>query len=110
VRKLLRYVFPDHWSFLLGEIALNAFLVLVGKGIFLTFYYSPSDAETVYRGAYEPLQGLAMTEAYWSSVNLSLDVPAGLLMRQTHHWAANLMIVAITVHLLLIADDLQVEE
>ena len=99
-RKLLRYVFPDHWSFLLGEIALNSFLVLVGTGIFLTFYYSPSDAQTVYNGAYEPLRGLSMTEAYWSTLNLSLDVPAGLLMRQTHHWAANLMIVAITVHLL----------
>jgi ubiquinol-cytochrome c reductase cytochrome b subunit len=99
-RKLLRYVFPDHWSFLLGEIALYSFMVLVGTGVFLTFYYSPSDAETVYRGAYEPLQGLTMTESYWSTLNLSLDVPAGLLMRQTHHWAANLMIVAITLHLL----------
>ena len=99
-RKLLRYVFPDHWSFLLGEIALYSFMVLVGTGIFLTFYYSPSDAQTVYRGAYEPLRGLSMTESYWSTLNLSLDVPAGLLMRQTHHWAANLMIVAITVHLL----------
>lgn len=99
-RRLLRYVFPDHWSFLLGEIAVYSFVVLVATGVFMTLYYVPSDAETVYRGTYEPLQGLTMTESYWSTVNLSLDVPAGLLMRQTHHWAANVMIVAITLHLL----------
>ena len=99
-RKLLRYIFPDHWSFLLGEIALYAFIVLVGTGVFMSLYYVPSDGEAVYRGAYEPLRGLTMTESYLSTVNLSLEVPAGLLMRQTHHWAANLMIIAIVLHLL----------
>ena len=29
LRKALRYLFPDHWSFLLGEVALYAFIVLV---------------------------------------------------------------------------------
>jgi ubiquinol-cytochrome c reductase cytochrome b subunit len=99
LRKTLRYVFPDHWSFMLGEIALYAFVVLVATGVFLAFYYTPSDAETVYRGAYEPLQGLRMTEAYRSTVHLSLDVPGGLLLRQTHHWAANIFIAAILVHM-----------
>jgi ubiquinol-cytochrome c reductase cytochrome b subunit len=99
LRKTLRYVFPDHWSFMLGEIALYCFVVLVGTGIFMAFHYTPSDAETVYRGTYEPLQGVAMTEAYHSVVRLSLDVPAGLLMRQTHHWAANVFIAAILLHL-----------
>jgi len=100
LRKALRYVFPDHWSFMLGEIALYCFMVLDGTGIFLAFYYVPSDAETVYRGTYEPLQGATMSEAYRSVLHLSLDVPAGLLIRQTHHWAANLFIAAIVLHLL----------
>ncbi|HEU4976977.1 MAG TPA: cytochrome bc complex cytochrome b subunit [Baekduia sp.] len=99
LRKLMRYVFPDHWSFMLGEIALYAFIVLIGTGIFLAFYYSPSDAETVYRGSYAPLQGLGMTEAYRSTVHLSLDVPGGLLLRQTHHWAANIFIASILFHM-----------
>jgi ubiquinol-cytochrome c reductase cytochrome b subunit len=99
IRKALRYVFPDHWSFMLGEIALYCFVVLVGTGIFMAFYYVPSDADTVYRGTYEPLQGATMSEAYKSVVHLSLDVPAGLLIRQTHHWAANVFIAAILLHL-----------
>ena len=26
VKKALRYLFPDHWSFLLGEVALYCFI------------------------------------------------------------------------------------
>jgi ubiquinol-cytochrome c reductase cytochrome b subunit len=99
LRNALRYVFPDHWSFMLGEIALYAFVVLVGTGIFLTFYYVPSDANVYYRGSYEPLQGVKMSEAYWSVLKISVDVPAGLLIRQSHHWAANIFIGAIGLHL-----------
>jgi ubiquinol-cytochrome c reductase cytochrome b subunit len=99
VRRSLRYVFPDNWSFLLGEIALYSFLVLVATGIYLTLFYVPSVEETVYRGSYAPLQGRAMSEAYKSVVDISLDVKAGLLIRQTHHWAANVFIVAIVLHL-----------
>ena len=32
LRAALRYVFPDNWSFLLGEVALYAFIVLVATG------------------------------------------------------------------------------
>ena len=99
IRSALRYVFPDHWSFQLGEIALYAFVVLVGTGIFLAFYYVPTDMETTYRGSYEPLAGLVASENYISTLRLSFDVPGGLLMRQTHHWAANVFIAAIVVHL-----------
>jgi len=98
VKRMLRYVFPDHWSFMLGEIALYSFVVLVATGIFLAFYYEPSSARTVYNGSYEPLQGLLVGKNYASTVNLSLDVPGGLLIRQTHHWAANIFIVAIVLH------------
>ena len=99
LRKLLRYLFPDHWSFLLGEVALYAFLVLVATGIYLTFYFVDSTKEVTYYGSYAPLHGQQMSEAYRSVVNLSLNVKAGLLIRQTHHWAANVFLAAIILHL-----------
>jgi ubiquinol-cytochrome c reductase cytochrome b subunit len=100
MKKLLRYVFPDHWSFLLGEIALYCFVVLVGTGIYLTFFFDPSSREVVYHGAYAPLRGQQMSEAYRSVLDLSFRTKAGLLMRQTHHWAADVFLVAITLHVL----------
>jgi ubiquinol-cytochrome c reductase cytochrome b subunit len=101
LKKALRYVFPDHWSFLLGEIALYSFVVLVGTGIFLTLFFTPDTSRTlVYHGGYAPLQGMEMTPAYQSTLDLSLNVKGGLLMRQTHHWAALVFIVAIVVHLM----------
>jgi ubiquinol-cytochrome c reductase cytochrome b subunit len=95
----LRYVFPDHWSFLLGEIALYAFVVLVGTGIFLTLYYIPGDSQVIYHGSYALLQGAQMSEAYRSVIDLSFSVPAGLLFRQVHHWAADVFVAAIVLHL-----------
>jgi ubiquinol-cytochrome c reductase cytochrome b subunit len=99
-RKALRYVFPDHWSFLLGEVALYTFLILVATGVYLTFFFDPSTAETVYRGSYEPLRGAEMSRAYKSVLDLSFEIRAGLLIRQTHHWAADVFVVAIVFHLL----------
>ncbi len=99
VKWAMRYVFPDHWSFLLGEIALYSFLVLVGTGIFLTLYYVPSDGQVIYHGSYPLLQGEQMSQAYRSVLNLSLNVPAGLLFRQVHHWAADVFIASIVLHL-----------
>src|SRR5215213_5802681 len=99
-RPFLRYVFPDHWSFLLGEIALYSFIVLVLTGIYLTLFFEPSLKDTVYHGSYEPLQGQRMSEAYKSVVDISFQVKAGLLIRQTHHWAADVFVVAIVLHLL----------
>ena len=96
----LRYVFPDHWSFLLGEIALYSFIILVGTGIFLTLYYIPSVSQVIYHGPYPLLQGEQMSEAYRSVLNLSSNVPAGLLFRQAHHWAADVFIAAIVLHLM----------
>jgi ubiquinol-cytochrome c reductase cytochrome b subunit len=100
LRKALRYVFPDHWSFLLGEVALYSFVVLVATGIYLTLFFKPSLAPIHYHGEYLPLRGREMSEAYQSTVNISLSVKAGLLMRQTHHWAADVFVAAIVVHLL----------
>jgi quinol---cytochrome-c reductase cytochrome b subunit len=100
LRKALRFVFPDHWSFFLGEIALYAFVILIGTGVYLTFFFEPGTAPTVYHGAYTPLRGQEMSQAYRSVVDLSLDRKAGLLIRQTHHWAADVFVVAIVLHLL----------
>jgi ubiquinol-cytochrome c reductase cytochrome b subunit len=98
IRRALRYVFPDHWSFLLGEIALYSFAVLIATGVFLTLFFEPSLKDTVYHGEYEPLRGLKVSEAYRSVVDMSFKVKAGLLMRQTHHWAADVFVVAIVLH------------
>jgi ubiquinol-cytochrome c reductase cytochrome b subunit len=100
VRKALRYVFPDHWSFLLGEVALYAFVVLVATGIYLTFFFEPSLTQVHYNGSYAALHGRTMSEAYKSAVDLSFKVKAGLLMRQTHHWAADIFVAAIVLHLI----------
>jgi ubiquinol-cytochrome c reductase cytochrome b subunit len=99
MRTTLRKVFPDHWSFLLGEIALFCFVILVATGTFMTFFFVPSAAQTTYQGAYAPLQGQAVSEAFNSVVNLSLEVPAGLLMRQVHHWTAVVFVAVIVTHL-----------
>jgi ubiquinol-cytochrome c reductase cytochrome b subunit len=100
LRKALRYVFPDHWSFLLGEVALYSFVVLVLTGIYLTLFFKPSLTSVQYHGHYAPLHGRVMSEAYQSTVDISLRVKSGLLIRQTHHWAADVFIAAIVLHLL----------
>src|SRR5512145_792614 len=99
-KKNLRKVFPDHWSFMLGEIALWSFVVLLLTGVFLTLWFKPSMGEVVYDGSYDQLRGLHMSEAYASTLEISFDVRGGLLMRQMHHWAAMLFIGAMFVHLL----------
>lgn len=98
-RRTLDKVFPDHWSFMLGEIALYSLLVLVVTGVFLTFFFDPSQAGTIYQGSYAPLAGVDVSQAYRSVVDISFDVRAGLVMRQTHHWAALVFVGAIVVHL-----------
>jgi ubiquinol-cytochrome c reductase cytochrome b subunit len=100
LRKALRYAFPDHWSFLLGEVALYAFIVVVGTGIYLTLFFEPSLAKTTYHGAYEPLQGMRMSQAYKSVVDISYERNAGLLFRQTHHWAADVFVASVIMHLM----------
>ncbi|MDT0611846.1 cytochrome bc1 complex cytochrome b subunit [Streptomyces lancefieldiae] len=97
---LLRKAFPEHWSFLLGEIALYSLAVLLLTGVWLTLFFKPSMTEVVYGGSYEPLLGVSMSEAYRSTLDISFDVRGGLLIRQVHHWAALVFLSAIGVHLL----------
>jgi len=99
VRSSLDKVFPDHYAFLLGEIALYCFVVLLGTGIFLTFFFNASSTEVVYHGDYHPLVGATVSDAYRSTLDLSFSVRAGLVMRQIHHWAALVFIAAIVAHL-----------
>jgi ubiquinol-cytochrome c reductase cytochrome b subunit len=100
LRVLMRKVFPDHWSFMLGEIALWSFVLLLLTGTFLALFFVPSTAPVVYHGSYVKLDGITMSQAYQSTLNISFDVRAGLLMRQIHHWAADLFMAALTIHML----------
>jgi ubiquinol-cytochrome c reductase cytochrome b subunit len=99
VKFLFRKIFPDHWSFMLGEVALYSFIILLLTGTFLTFFYVPSVTETTYNGVYTPLGNQTVSEAYASTVRLSFDVRGGLLMRQIHHWAALIFVAATVVHM-----------
>jgi len=100
VGYLMRKVFPDHWSFMLGEIAMYSMIVCMLTGVFLTFWFDPSMGHTTYEGSYAPLQGVEMSRAYASTLDISFDVKGGLLIRQIHHWSALLFIVALSVHML----------
>jgi ubiquinol-cytochrome c reductase cytochrome b subunit len=99
-RKALGKVFPDHWSFMIGEIAMYAFVILVLTGLYLTFFFVPDSREVVYHGSYKPLRGVHMSEAYRSTLRISFDVRAGLVMRQIHHWAALVFVGAVVAHLM----------
>ena len=100
LRVFMRKVFPDHWSFMLGEIALWSFVILLLTGTFLSLFFVPSMNEVIYHGSYIKLDGIRMSEAYQSTLNISFDVRGGLLMRQIHHWAADLFMAALTIHML----------
>ncbi len=97
-RVVLHKVFPDHWSFLLGEIALFSYIVLFATGLYLTFFFTADTRPVTYAGPYAPLQGADVSAAFDSVMRLSFDVRAGLLFRQVHHWAALVFLAAIVVH------------
>ena len=99
VRRQLNKVFPTHWSFLLGEIALYSFIVLLITGVWLTLFFDPSMAEVTYDGVYQPLRGVQMSKAYASTLDITFEVRGGLFVRQVHHWAALMFAASIMVHL-----------
>ncbi len=100
IRRSLNKVFPDHWSFMLGEIALYSFIVILLTGVYLTLWFKPSMIEVVYDGSYAPLKGVKMSESMASTLDISFDVRGGLLIRQIHHLAALFFVAAIAIHLL----------
>jgi ubiquinol-cytochrome c reductase cytochrome b subunit len=99
VRRQLNKVFPTHWSFLLGEIAMYSFIVLLLTGVYLTLFFDPSMQDVTYNGVYQPLRGVEMSRAFASSLDISFEVRGGLFVRQVHHWAALLFAASIMVHL-----------
>ncbi|KAA8884003.1 ubiquinol-cytochrome c reductase cytochrome b subunit [Nocardia colli] len=99
VKRSINKVFPTHWSFLLGEIALYAFIILLLSGVYLTLFFDPSMTEVVYNGSYQPLRGVTMSRAYETSLDITFEVRGGLFVRQVHHWAALLFAASIIVHL-----------
>lgn len=96
----MRKIFPDHWSFMLGEICLYSFIILILTGVYLTLFFHPSMGEVVYDGPYAPLQGQRMSEAYASTMHISFEVRGGLLVRQIHHWAALIFVAGMLVHMM----------
>jgi ubiquinol-cytochrome c reductase cytochrome b subunit len=99
VRRQLNKVFPTHWSFLLGEIAMYSFVILLLTGVYLTLFFDPSMNDVTYNGVYQPLRGVEMSKAYASTLDISFEVRGGLFVRQIHHWAALMFSAAIMVHL-----------
>ncbi|NGY62872.1 cytochrome bc complex cytochrome b subunit [Lentzea sp. NEAU-D13] len=99
LRKQLNKVFPTHWSFLLGEIALYSFIVLLLSGTYLALFFDPSMTEVTYNGAFENLRGIEMSRAFASTLDISFEIRGGLFVRQVHHWAALLFMAAIVVHM-----------
>lgn len=100
VRTQINKVFPTHWSFMLGEVALYSFIILLLSGIYLTLFFDPSITKVIYDGAYAPLNGVEMSRAYATALNLSFEVRGGLFIRQLHHWAALMFAVSIMVHMM----------
>ena len=100
VKEFGRKIFPDHWSFLLGEVALYSFVIILLSGSFLTFFFQASMTPVEYAGSYVPLRGVEMSAAMSSTLDISFDIRGGLLMRQIHHWAALLFVAAIGLHML----------
>ena len=100
VRTQINKVFPTHWSFMLGEIALYSFVILILSGVYLTLFFDPSMSKVIYDGAYAPLNGVEMSRAYETALNLSFEVRGGLFIRQVHHWAALLFAISIMVHMM----------
>jgi ubiquinol-cytochrome c reductase cytochrome b subunit len=100
VKFLLKKVYPDHWTFFLGEIAMYSLIVCLLSGTFLTFWFVPSSGQVVYEGSHIPLRGITMSEAYASTLDISFDVRGGLIIRQLHHWSALTFIVGLSVHML----------
>ena len=100
LRRQINKVFPTHWSFLLGEIALYSFIILLISGVYLTLFFDPSLSKVIYQGAYAPLNGIEISRAYETALNISFEVRGGLFVRQMHHWAALLFVASMVVHMI----------
>ena len=99
LRRQFNKVFPTHWSFMLGEVALYSFIVLLLSGTYLALFFDPSMQEVTYNGPFDNLRGVHMSRAFESALEISFEVRGGLFIRQVHHWAALLFLAAMVVHM-----------
>ncbi|HEY1428829.1 MAG TPA: cytochrome b, partial [Candidatus Tumulicola sp.] len=99
LKHALRKAFPDHWSFMLGEINVYCFAVLIATGTFMALNFDPTPLKVVYHGPYALLDGTTMSRAYASTLDLSFSINSGLLIRQIHHWAALVFLAGIIAHM-----------
>ena len=100
LRPQLNKVFPTHWSFMLGEMALYSFIILLLTGVYLALFFDPSITKVIYDGAYLPLNGVEMSRAYATALDISFEVRGGLFVRQMHHWAALMFMMSMVAHML----------
>jgi cytochrome b-561 len=99
-QSFLGKAFPAEDSFLLGEVALFCFVLLVLTGIFLGMFFEPSTTKAEYDGSVSEYQGEELPESYVSVLNITYDVPFGMFIRRLHHWAAHLFVASIGLHML----------
>ena len=99
MRRLVRADPDDRWAAVFGRIAVYSFLVALVTGILLLPFFRPSMTPVVYHGSYRKLDGLTMSRAYQSTLNISFDVRGGLLIRQVHHWSSDLFVAAVCLRL-----------
>ncbi|GGL42428.1 menaquinol-cytochrome c reductase cytochrome b subunit [Halarchaeum grantii] len=92
--------FPAEDSFLLGEVALFSFVVLVLTGTYLGLFYIPSIESVTYHGSVVRYQGQELPGAFASVLQLTYDVPFGMFVRRFHHWAAHIFVASIALHML----------
>src|SRR5919204_3947110 len=97
LRRQINKIFPTHWSFLLGEIALYSFILLLLTGTYLALFFDPSMQEVQYQGVFTNLKGIEMSRAFESTLNISFEVRGGMFARQLHHWTADIFLSAIVV-------------
>ena len=84
-RRIIDRPLPSglNYFFCLGGITFTLFLLQVLTGLLLSIHYTPSE-----------------TDAYQSIQRLHHTVPLGQMLRSLHHWAANLMVVMVVLHML----------
>lgn len=99
-QTFLGKAFPADDSFLLGEVAIFSFVIVVLSGIFLGTFYEPSSADVAYQGAVSQFQGEQMPAAFVSVLNITYGIPFGMFVRRIHHWGAHLFIASLGLHML----------
>jgi ubiquinol-cytochrome c reductase cytochrome b subunit len=102
VRAAARLTAPpgDRWAAVFGRIAVYSFIVALISGVLLLPFFRPDMTSVVYHGSYRLLDGVPMSRAFQSTLDISFDVHGGLLIRQVHHWSADLFVAAICLRLL----------